>query len=57
MYPKQNLIIMENKSRREIGYWQKYWNAERYLPKTMYGRVVAGNYWIDEKVPLIKGKK
>jgi len=24
---------MENKSRREIGYWQKYWNAERYLPK------------------------
>jgi hypothetical protein len=33
MYPKQNLIIMENKSRRETGYWQKYWNAERYLPK------------------------
>jgi len=24
---------MENKSRREIGYWQKYWKAERYLPK------------------------
>lgn len=33
MYPKQNLIIMKNKNTGEMGYWKKYWNAERYLPK------------------------
>jgi len=24
---------MKNKNRGETGYWKKYWNAERYLPK------------------------